>query len=219
VALGDLYVSLAEQKGYLGVTDTVDDTILTSALIAACAGVNDVCGRQFNDAGVTSARLFKPRSSDVCMVDDFSTSVGLVIATDLDGDGVFEQTWTGTDFELEPLNGIRNGVPGWPYNQINAFSSLYFPSSAGRRGGLYASPWRYARRDRASVQVIARWGWAAIPEPVKQTVKITASEISKLKDAPFGVAGFDQYGAVRVRANPIAMWLLGPYVVESHMMR
>lgn len=219
MALGDLYVSLAELKGYLGVTDTVDDTTLTAALTAACVGINDVCGRQFNDAGVPSARSYKPRSSDVCMVDDFSTSVGLVIATDLDADGTFEQTWTGTDFELLPLNGVRNGVPGWPYNQINAYSSLYFPSSAGRRGGLYASPWRYARIDRASVQVTARWGWTAIPEPIKQAVKITASEISKLKDAPFGVAGFDQYGAVRVRANPIAMRLLGPYMIESHLMR
>lgn len=219
MALGDLYVSLAELKGYLGVSDTVDDTTLTAALTAACVGLNDVCGRQFNDAGSPSARRYVPRSSDVCIVDDFSTSVGLVIAVDLDGDGVFEQTWTSTDYELYPINGIRNGVPGWPYRQITAFSSLYFPSSGGRRGGMYASPWRYARRDRASVQVTARWGWTAIPEPVKQTVKITAAEISKLKDAPFGVAGFDQYGAVRIRSNPVAMRLIGPYMLESHMMR
>jgi hypothetical protein len=32
-----------------------------------------------------------------------------------------------------------------------------------------------------------------------------------LKDAPFGVAGFGEFGAVRVRNNPRAMALLQPY--------
>ena len=218
MALGVPYVTLVELKDYLGVTDTEDDTVLTSSLAAASAGINDVCGRQFNDAGVVTARVFRPRDREVCRVDDFSTSIGLVVKTDLDGDGVFEQTWTAADYELQPLNGVVAGVPGWPYEKIVAVgSSLYFP--CGRPG--YTAAWRghWSTRRAASVQVSAQWGWYAVPEAVKTVCKITAAELSKLKDAPFGVAGFDQYGAVRVRANPVAMRYLGPYMLEMTMMR
>lgn len=216
MAIGDPYVTLVELKGYLSVGDTVDDTVLTSSLAAASAGINDVCGRQFNDAGVASARLFRPRDHEVCWVDDFSTTVGLVVRTDLDADGVFEQTWTAADYELHPLNGVVSGVPGWPFEKLVAVAfTYYFPS--GRRDYL-GSGFGSIRRA-ASVQVTARWGWAAVPEAIKTACKITASELSKLKDAPFGVAGFDQYGAVRVRTNPIVMRTLGPYMREPYLMR
>lgn len=107
-------------------------------------------------------------------------------------------------------------MPGWPFEKIVAVgTSLYFPCGRLDSYGLG----RVNRRRPASVQVIARWGWAAVPEAVKTACKITASDLSKLKDAPFGVAGFDQYGAVRVRANPIVMRTLGPYMREPYLMR
>jgi hypothetical protein len=38
-----------------------------------------------------------------------------------------------------------------------------------------------------------------------------AEETFKLKDAPFGVAGFGDFGVVRVRENPAVARLLAPY--------
>ncbi|MEU6267691.1 phage head-tail connector protein [Saccharopolyspora shandongensis] len=61
------------------------------------------------------------------------------------------------------------------------------------------------------VEVSARWGWAAVPAPVKEATLIVAAELFKLKDAPFGVAGFGEFGVVRVRDNPKAASLLYPY--------
>jgi hypothetical protein len=46
---------------------------------------------------------------------------------------------------------------------------------------------------------------------VKQACLLLAAEILKLKDAPFGVAGFDGFGVVRVGQNRRATALLGPY--------
>jgi hypothetical protein len=39
-----------------------------------------------------------------------------------------------------------------------------------------------------------------------------AEETFKMKDAPFGVAGFSDFGAVRVRDNPKVMSLLNRYI-------
>ena len=61
------------------------------------------------------------------------------------------------------------------------------------------------------MHVTARWGWPAIPAPVKQAAFLVSAEQWKLKDAPFGVAGFGEFGAIRVRLNPMVTTLLGPY--------
>jgi hypothetical protein len=61
------------------------------------------------------------------------------------------------------------------------------------------------------VQVTAQWGWAAVPDSVKQATKILAAEIFRLKDAPLGVAGFNDFGPVRVREVPQVSMLLKRY--------
>lgn len=193
MALGDPYATLAQLKARFDIADAIDDDRLTDALDDISRGIEDHCERQFNDAGTTSARVYRPRTSCLAVVDDFSTTTGLAVATDEDGDGVFETTWAASDYELEPLNGIVAGRPGWPYWRIRAVDRL-FPCNR-----------------RASVQVTAQWGWAAVPTPVQEACLIMAAETFKLGDAPFGVLGFGEFGAVRVRDNPIATRKLRPY--------
>jgi hypothetical protein len=48
---------------------------------------------------------------------------------------------------------------------------------------------------------------------VHEACLIVASETVKLRDAPFGVAGYGDYGAIRVRNNPMAMGMLAPYIL------
>lgn len=201
MAFGDPYATLPELKSRLGIGDATDDGRLTAALIAASDGIEQCTGRQFNDSGSVSARVFHPDSWDLVTVDDFSTTAGLVVATDADGDGVFEDTWAATDYELRPLNGTRNGRPGWPYDQIAVAGYRRFPCTH--------RPW--GRRARAALQVTAQWGWAQVPPQIKEASLIVASEIFKLKDAPFGVAGMGEWGMIRVRQNPIATAMISPY--------
>lgn len=198
MALGDPYATLAELKGRLGITNTADDTRLTSALAAASLGVELLCHRQFNDAGATSPRTYVAVTTGLAKVDDFSTTVGLQVAIDLDGDGTFEITLTiDVDFQLEPAGGVVGGVPGWPFwrLRIRSRSARFFPICGADR----------------LVQVTARWGWAAVPAPVKEATLLGAQELFSLKEAPFGVAGFGEFGVVRVRDNPKIRGLLAGY--------
>lgn len=194
MAIGDPYATLDQLKSYLDlpVEDVVDDTELNAALASASRGITKFCGRQFNKETSATARTFRPTREGLALVDDFHTTTGLVIAT---GDsGTFDTTWASADYELGPLNGIRDGEPGWPHWKIKAVDSLSFTVAS-----------------RATLRVTAQWGWTAVPSPVHQACLILAAETLKLKDAPFGVAGFGDFGAVRVRDNPMARAKLIPY--------
>lgn len=197
MALGDPYVTVAELKAYVGIGDAIADTQLTDALDSVSEEIESHCGRQFNDAGSATSRLFHREDTTLVYVDDFHTTTGLVIETDDDGDGVFETTWSAGDYQLEPLNGTMEGKTGWPYWKIRAVGDYTFPTAAGRR---------------AVVRVTARWGWATVPPPVKAACRILAAETVKLREAPFGVAGYGEFGPVRVRSNPMAAKKLNPYV-------
>jgi hypothetical protein len=199
VALGASYASLTELKLYVDTTKTTFDALLTDALEAASRGIESVTHRQFNDAGSATAREYIPLSSGIVEVDDFHTTTGLVVEIDSAGDGSYATTLGATGYQLLPLNGVVAGQPGWPYSQIRSTGSTWFPCTT----------------QRATVRVTARWGWAAVPKPVKQACLIVAQEIYKTKDAPFGVAGSDQYGTIRVRENQMVMKRLMPYIVDQ----
>lgn len=192
MALGDPYATLAELKTRLDITDTTDDPRLTASLASASQEINGWCGRQFNDAGAASARLFRPDGCTRARVDDFSTTTGLIVETSTDG--TTWATWSASDYELGPLNRAVFGLDGFPYWWITAVAGRRFPEAA-----------------RATLRVTANWGWTAVPAPVKEACLMIAAETFKAGDAPFGVAGFGEFGAVRVRMNSQAQTLLAPY--------
>lgn len=191
MSLGDSYATTAELKTRLSISDGVDDTPLTNSLAAASREIEKFCHRQFNDAGSASARVFVPLTDCKAYVDDFSTTTGLIIKTDTDGDGVYETTWSSTDYELYPLNNIVEGDTGWPYWKIGAIGNQRFPLP-------------YYSRRRAVLQVTARWGWTAVPAPIKEACLIAAEETFKYKDAPF-------VPAVRISGNRNLEKMLRPY--------
>lgn len=200
MALGDPYATVAEIKARMGITNSDSDDRLEEALNAASRRVEQHCDRQFNNTDTASARVYYPATNGVVWVDDFHTTTGLLVKTDSGNDGTYETTWASTDYQLEPLNGLVGSESGWPYSRIIAVGNQAF------------SPDRTAR---GSVQVTAKWGWNAVPAPVKEATLILAETLFKLKDAPFGVSGFDQWGVVRVRENPYVTYLLEKY--ERHL--
>lgn len=198
MAIGDNYATLAELKTRLGVSDTNDDNSLTMALGTASRGIEKFTRRQFNDAGVATARFYYPLSRRLVLVDDFHTTTGLIIKTDTDDDGAYDLTWATGDYQVEPLNGVQDGMTGWPYWRIRAVEYIAFDQIG------YRPP----------VEVTARWGWAAVPAPVKEACLALAEEVFKMKDSPYGIAGMGDF-VVRIRDNPKIAGMLTSYRREG----
>jgi hypothetical protein len=193
---------ISDLKHTLGITDTVDDVQLELAIDAATSMIQQYCGRQFTYDTIATARVFVADSAEVCRTDDFGTTSGLIVQVDTGLNGTFEQVWSTADYQLEPLNGKTDGEY-WPYNTIRAIESLWFTRDYGR----------------ACVQVTARWGWATIPNAVKQACLIQAITIFKSPDAPFGATPFADTGILRLRSalHPTAAALVQPYRLEPVM--
>lgn len=198
MTLGANYATLAELRTRVGITDvanTTHDSELTAALDAASRGIEKSCNRQFNDAGSATARIFYPDNDCLAAIDDFISITS--VKTDPSNTGTYTETWATTDYQSEPLNGVVDGESGWPFWQLRAVLNRRFP--------------RVYYDQRAPLEVTARWGWSAVPASVKQGCLILAEEIYKLRDSPFGVGGYGQFGIVRARENPMVWARIGPY--------
>lgn len=199
MALTDKLCDLTEVKAALDMEAEyqADDDQVTRAIQAATAQIHDRCDRFFTDAGSASARVYKVDDCDVAYVDDFHTTTGLVVKVDTSADGTFDQTWTlDTDFQVEPLNGITNGIQNHPFNKLRAIDTKTFKPS-----------------HRARLQVTARWGWASVPDPVREACVIQSVHVFKASAAALGVAGFGDIGVVRLRQalHPTAEALISRY--------
>jgi hypothetical protein len=193
------YITLAEFRAYIHDGSTLDTGPANNAILAASREVDAICGRYFYQDAGTSIRYFWPDNQGQVCIDDLSTATGLAVAVDSAGDGTWGETWTiTTDFFLEPINQTQDGISGWPYTALAAtFVNYYFP--------LHSRSYL-----RPSVRVTGRWGWAQVPDPVKQATFIIAAFNYWLGGVPSGAQTGD-FGVVRPRENPVIQQLLGPY--------
>jgi len=187
-----MYATVPELKARFQIDDSLDDVRLEEALASATREIDAWCGRTFANTGSPTPRLYRPITGRLALVDDFSTTDGLVVETSTDGTAW--TPWSAADYQLEPLGGVVEGMTGWPYWRVAAIGSRTLPTG-----------------PRATLRVTARWGWPEVPAPVKDACLIMAGESFKLADAPFGIAGYGEYGPVRVRMNSIAAQKLAPY--------
>ena len=199
-AVSRLYCTPDELKSRLGITDTADDFEIMLAAQAATRSVDEITGRYFWRG--TDTRTYVPQSIYGQQIDDLVSVTTFKV--DFDGDGVFEQTWTlNTDYALTVAPGSYNpGALGeqWPYTGFQVIAA----------SKLAPFVWPWSHQDR--IQIIGTFGWPAVPLAVKQAALIAAADLFKLKDAPFGVAGFGEFGVVRVGSNPRVLSLLRRYI-------
>lgn len=193
VSTAGSYASLSKLKARLGISDsnTTKDAELTDRLESASRDIDRWCGRQFGRDEEASARWYTPGPTGVD-TDDFWTADDLAVVPYAYTGSTAGTAWTVSGVTLEPMNGIVDGVPGWPYSRL-------------AYGYAMAPTYGYGL-----VQVTARWGWAAVPKNVETACLLLAAMDNKAGDAPFGVAGFGDY-AVRIRSNPMAEEKLRPY--------
>lgn len=193
IAPGDTnYTTLEILKASLGVTDALDDTALRNAIAAASRAIDDYTGTTFYP--VTEARVFDPDNNRQVWVDRFRTATGLTVKTGTDG------TYTTT----------VTAVVKWPYQlktDSDAYQLLISPTSQ------FPCP---AYRGYPTVQVTATWGWATVPDAVEEACRIKAARLYRRKDTPEGIAGGDQFGAVRISKyeDPDVVQSLAPYLLQ-----
>ena len=199
MSLTNPYCTVDAIRGQLSDKDAkVDDVIVERAINATSRAVDDWCGRRFWQDATVKTRVYNVGDRACARVDDISTTTGLLVATDAGSDGTFETSWTiGTDFFLEPLNADADG-PAYAWWDLVACGSKRFPIPRTSR--------------RPSLQVTAKFGWSAIPPQVEQAAVLRAVAIFKRKESPQGVAGFGDFGAIRIgRQDPDVIALLSPF--------
>lgn len=197
MAVTNGYATVAELREHFGDAGSALTTaLLERAINATSRAIDRFTGRRLWMDGTAQAKVYRPRDSDVAWVDDIATTTGLVIKTDTAGDGTFATTWASTDYQLEPLNAETESV-AYAWWRISAIDRYTFPVHA----------------LRTTLQVTAKFGWSAVPDEVNEACLLRAASIFKRKEAVFGVAGFGQFGDVRItRKDPDVMDLLHPYI-------
>ena len=183
----------------IGTADTIDDELIDNCAGAASRLIDGFCNRKFWAVGSATTRVYQAEDSFFCSIDDIS-GTAITLQTSTNADGVFDTTWSPTDWQLEPLNGDLDGI-AWAYDKIRAIGDYLFPTVNANYG------------SQALVKVTANFGWPYVPETITQATIIQASRIFKRYDSPLGVAGFGDMGAIRVsRAlDPDVAQLVEPY--------
>jgi hypothetical protein len=187
-----VYVELEQAKAAISLSGfNHADGDLKRALASASRAVDDICGRRFYpDADATSVRYFTAFDACSVFIDDLVTLTTL--ATDSTGDGVYESTWSASDFSLEPINAPSDS---FPYTEIDRklYGSHYFP--VGVQNG---------------VKVTGKYGWSAVPSQVESaTLMLAGRYMKRVREAPFGVVGVDSM--IRLARNdPDVLSLLSP---------
>lgn len=198
------YVTLDELVDWNGASMPASTANLERAINAASRGIDQYCQRHFWQDGTALApvaRTFEspcgPRLLEFGAFNDLASAT-VVVKTDDVGDGTFETTWAGTDYELQPINPTSGPEPR-PYTGLLATGGRWFPTGS------------YTGRS-ARVEVTGVWGWPAVPVDVSQACLLLAARVYKRKESPDGVSNWGDFGVLRVgRTDPDVVALLDPY--------
>ena len=200
MAIVNGYATLAEVKAAARITDNIDDSLLETAIESSSRDIDAYTERVFFNTGATAVtRIYIPENIYLLETDDIIAVTS--IKTDTTGEGGFDQTWATTDYQLEPLNGLAGGI-ATPFTRVRAVGDYLWP--------VYEP--RDINAGQASVQIVARFGFASIPTAIKQATILSSLRAYKRYESPTGVLGFSDIGVVRVgRLDPDVERLIQPY--------
>lgn len=177
MAITNGYCTLKQIKEALsgnmgGFTTTTDDD-LQRVIEAASRAIDTYTGTRFYAASET--RYYTAKFHDLIVVDDLLSVTTL--KTDDDDDGTYENTWTSSDYRLEPVNASLDGLP---YRMIRT-----------KVNGDYSFP----TSVDAGVEIAGSFGFSSTtPARVAQAAVLLAMRLWRRKDAIFGVAGAPAVG-------------------------
>lgn len=196
------YLTTAEARTYAGLSDLADTELLDDVVTAVSRAIDNACQRTFFQQAA-QARTFVTQSADLLTLGAFNDLVSITtLKFDRDGDGVFEETISATNFGLLDSDFPETG----PYTAVELYNQTWFPVPGGTAG---------TGRTKLT-QVTGTWGWPAVPAQVKQACRLQVARIMKRQESPLGIAGFGEFGAVRVsRLDPDIDAMLQPYKLLS----
>lgn len=187
MSLTNGYLTAAEARAYIGEPTGSEAALIEDVVEAVSRQIDAYCQRHFWQTDAGTARKFTAVDSYVIGFGPFND---LVSASAVSENGVAV-----TGYQLEPRN--TSGPETRPFTSIRRTSGTWTESTAE---ALY------------EVTVTGVWGWPAVPSAVKQACRIQASRMFKRADSPLGVAGFGEFGVVRVSTlDPDVKALLEPY--------
>lgn len=146
------------------------DGQIPGVITAASRVIDEMCGhlrRFWLDDDNTSIRYYTPSRTDTIEIDDIADIQQ--VATDLNGDGTFEQTWAATDYTADPLNAVADERP---YERLIRTwnSTFYFPCRV------------------KSVRITGQFGWSAVPADITLATEILAVRyLLRAREAPGGI--------------------------------
>jgi hypothetical protein len=193
------YCTTPELQSWNQATSAAAEALLDRAIEAASRAIDEFCQRHFWKTSAATARDLVADDPCTLVFGAFNDlHVVTAVATDAAGDGTFETAWSAGDYELHPVN--PTAAPELrPWTSMSVAGSRRFPLPTGSG-------------RQARVRVTGTWGWAEVPAAVEQACLLLAARLFLRKESPAGVAGFGEFGAIRVRNNdPDVAALLGPY--------
>ena len=198
MAITNGYATLDQVKAALRITDNVDNTLLQGAIESASRLIDGYAMRNFYQSG-TVTRYFATGDPLLLQTDDLA-GTAITVESQPSADGTWV-TWDVTDYQLEPLNGNLDGI-AWAYDRVRAIEDYVWPVGNS-----------YGDAEEALVRITGVYGWPAVPKAIEVATIIQSTRIFKRYDSPLGVAGFGDFGAVRVSRflDPDVEQLVMPY--------
>lgn len=201
MAITNGYLTTTEAREYIGANESTDtEGLLDDVVTSVSRMIDRYCGRHFYQVAA-GTRVFDSHDGYCVTFGPFNDlSAITTLKYDDNDDGTYEVTVSASNYQLLPVNAANEGPVAKPWTGVQLLNQERFPTyPASGRVGL--------------VQIVGTWGWPAVPAEVKQAARILVAEVFKLQDAPLGVAGFGEFGALRVgRQLPArAADLLAPF--------
>jgi len=176
--LSNAYCTVLEVRNtdVVNMSGTSHDDLLSKVINAVSRKIDMYCARRFYTASET--RYFTAVDyTDHIVTDDISSSSGITLLTDDDGDRIYENTWASTDFEIAPYNSSLNGFP-YTRIEVTPTGNFHFP------------------RIAKGVKLTASFGWASTPATVNIACILQSNRIWSRFKSPQGVAGSNAVGAM-----------------------
>lgn len=190
------YITQAEAIAYVGQNLVQDTSLLDDVVEAVSRKIDRYCERSFFQ--ITEARTFATDDIYTLTFGSLNDLVSITtLKTDPTGAGTYSTTIPSTAYQLLAYNAPQAAEP---YTSLQLLGGTQWPV-----------PTFNMRQN--TVEITGVWGWPEVPFEVKQACRIMVAEVAKMQESPLGVAGFGEYGMMRVGRSlpPRAMDFLAPY--------